>query len=161
MISSRICYQSMGLCFILHTLALHKNIQSLLISREDRTREWIYKQNKRKRICSQSIHSPKLSPKEKTHRQRISSRYEGILMANTTLPPFIPLSSTNKSINSHHVTQEHGEPPSIVCPYIMTRREPSSEPWNVNNKRMDSAISTYSKWDIDIQCLDCLEGILC
>jgi hypothetical protein len=159
--SLKICYQSTGSCYILHTLVLQKNIQSLPISNEDRTSEWISKQNKRKRIYLPFSHLPKLSPKEEVHRRRISGRHRGILMVNMNHPSSHPHSNTNKSIDSHKETQESGEPQHTERPYILTSRRPSSDLWNVNSRKTDSVIYTSSKLAIDIRHLNCSEGILC
>jgi hypothetical protein len=158
--SSKICYQSTGSCYIHHTLISHRNIQSLPISNEDRMKEWISKQNKRRRIRLPFPHSSKLSPKEETHRRRISGRHGGILTVNTNHPPSPPPSSMNKSIDSHKETQELGEPLHTERPYILTSRRPSSDSWNVNSRKTDSVIYTSSKQAIDMRRLNCMEGIL-
>jgi hypothetical protein len=158
--SSKICYQSTGLCYILHTLVSHKNIQFLPISSEDRTREWISKQNKRKRIRSPFSRLQKLSLKETIRRRRIHGRHGGILTANITTPPSHPHSSMNRSTDSHKETLEPGEPQPTERPYILTSRRPSSDLWNINSRKTDSVTYTSSKLAIDIRRLNCSEGIL-
>jgi hypothetical protein len=160
MISSKIYYQSMGLCYIHHTLVLHRNIQSLPISNKDRISKWISKQNKRRRIHLPFSRSSKLSLKEEACQRRISGRHGGILMVNTNPPSSHPHSSMNKSIDSHKETQEPGEPQHIEHPYILTSRRPSSNLWNINSRKTDSVIYTSSKLAIDIWHLNCSEGIL-